>query len=58
MTFWALLSFVLRAIGFFGWADRAWDRHEERVAANAQNDVSGKSDDAVSKQLRDDWTRD
>lgn len=46
----AIADFFARIALFF------WNRHEEKIDENVQNDVSAMSDDGVSKRLRD-WTR-
>jgi hypothetical protein len=36
MTIWYLLSFALRALGLFQWADAAFDKHQAKVKAQEQ----------------------
>lgn len=51
----AILSFL---VGLLEKVGLAWlEDHRVHEAENVQNNIDAMSDDAVSKQLYDDWTR-
>lgn len=57
MLLWISLAWEFLKTLAAGDFKREWQEHKEKEAIGAQNNVSAECDDAVDRQLRDEFTK-